>query len=119
MKARTRRRSAWSWSATALSSGAWVAALVSWLTLASPLRADADVVVRFVNGREILAREHWFVGDRVSFTHGGGTVAVSRAFVVAIEDVGAQRQMGAEKQIGGGVKPVNASPALVAPNPIR
>ncbi|MEO6027899.1 MAG: hypothetical protein ABIR79_13630 [Candidatus Binatia bacterium] len=69
--------------------------------------------MRFVNGREIVAREHWFVGDRVSFTHAGGTVAVPRTFVVAIEAVGAQRQ------IGGGPKPVNALPALVAPDPIR
>lgn len=93
--------------------------MVSWLTLGSAVRANADVVVRFVNGREILAREHWFVGDRVSFTHGGGTVAVPRTFVVAIEAVGAQRQIGAQKQIGGGPKPVNAAPALVAPDPIR
>jgi hypothetical protein len=78
----------------------------------SAVRAEADVVVRLRNGREIRAREHWFVRDHVSFTHGGGTVTVPRAVVAAIEAVGAQRE------IGGGPQAVNAPP-LVAPDSFR
>ena len=112
MNASTRSRSAWSAAAWALSWGVAMAGLVSCLTVLSAVRAEADVVVRLTNGREIVAREHWFVRDSVSFTHGGGTVTVPRASVAAIVAVGAERQ------IGGGRKPVNA-PALVAPEPFR
>jgi len=69
-------------------------------------------MVRFVNGREIVVREHWFVGAQLLFTHGRGTVGVPRDFVAAIEAVDSQRE------IGGGRKTVNARP-LVAPEPIR
>jgi hypothetical protein len=89
----------------------WVVSAVSWLTLGSPDRAGAEALVRFVNGREIVVREHWFVGAQVLFTHGRGTVGVPRDFVVAIEAV-------AQKGIGGSREAVNAKP-LVAPEPIR
>jgi hypothetical protein len=90
-----------------------VAGIVSCLTVVSVERADADVVVRLTNGREIRAREHWFVRDHVSFTHGGGTVTIPRAVVAAIEAVGAQRE------IGGARNAVNAPAPLVAPDPFR
>ena len=90
----------------------WVVSAVSWLTLGSPDRAGAEALVRFVNGREIIVREHWFVGAQVLFTHGRGTVGVPRDFVVAIEAVTSQRE------IGGSSEAVNAKP-LVAPEPIR
>ena len=89
-----------------------MAVVVSCVTVLSAVRAEADVVVRLTNGREMRAREHWFVRDHVSFTHGGGVVTVPRAVVAAIEAVGAQRE------IGGGRNAVNA-PALVAPEPFR
>ena len=89
----------------------WVVSAVSWLTLGSPDRAGAEALVRFVNGREIVVREHWFVGAQVLFTHGRGTVGVPRDFVVAIEVV-------TQKGIGGSREGVNAKP-LVAPEPIR
>jgi hypothetical protein len=77
-----------------------------------PDRAGAEVLVRFVNGREVIAREHWFEGTRVLFTYGRGTVGVPRALVAAIEAVGATRE------IGGSPQAVNAAP-LVAPQSIR
>ena len=89
----------------------WVVSAVSWLTLGSPDRAGAEALVRFVNGREIVVREHWFVGAQVLFTHGRGTVGVPRDFVAAIEVV-------AQKGIGGSREAVNAKP-LVAPDQIR
>jgi len=80
--------------------------------LESPDPAGAEVLVRFVNGREIVAREHWFAGAQVLFTHGRGIVGVPRDFVAAIEAVRSQRE------IGGGRNAVNVTP-LVAPEPIR
>jgi hypothetical protein len=77
-----------------------------------PDPAGAEVLVRFVNGREILAREHWFESSQVLFTCGRGTVGVPRELVAAIEAVGATRE------IGGGRKAVNA-PTLVAPESFR
>jgi hypothetical protein len=112
MNASTRSRSAWSAAVGVLALGVEMAGLVSCVTVLSAVRAEADVVVRLTNGREIIAREHWFVQNSVSFTHGGGTVTVPRASVAAIVAVGAVRQ------IGGGPKPVNA-PELVAPEPFR
>ena len=89
----------------------WVVSGVSWLTLGSPDSAGAEALVRFVNGREIVVREHWFVGTQVLFTLGRGTVGVPRDFVAAIEVV-------AQREIGGSPEAVNAKP-LVAPEPIR
>lgn len=89
----------------------WVVSALSWFTLGSPDRAGAEALVRFVNGREIVVREHWFVGAQVLFTHGRGTVGVPRDFVVAIEAV-------TQREIGGSSEAVNAKP-LVAPEPIR
>ena len=83
-----------------------------WLILESPNPASAEVLVRLVNGREIVAREHWFAGAQVLFTHGRGTVGVPRSFVATIEAVGLQGG------IGGGRNAVNVKP-LVAPEPIR
>ena len=89
----------------------WVVSGVSWLTLGSPDWAGAEALVRFVNGREIVVREHWFVGTQVLFMLGRGTVGVPRDFVAAIDVV-------AERAIGGRPEAVNATP-LVAPEPIR
>jgi hypothetical protein len=88
-----------------------VAALVGF-TVALPDSAGAEALVRFINGREIVVREHWFDGAQILFTHGRGTVGVPREFVAAIEPVDSARG------IGGGPRAVNA-PTLVAPEPIR
>jgi hypothetical protein len=85
---------------------------MSGVTLGLPGAAGAEVLVRFVNGREIVAREHWIVGAQVWFTRGRGAVGVPRDFVAAIEAVDSARE------IRGGPKAVNATP-LVAPEPIR
>lgn len=107
MNASTRARN---WRAIALMVSS--VAGMFWLTLGLPDPAEAEVLVRFVNGREIVVREHWFDGAQVLFTHGRGTVGVPRDFVAAIEAVGSQRA------IGGDRKAVNAPP-LVAPESIR
>jgi hypothetical protein len=85
---------------------------MAWLTFGSPHPAAAEVLLRFVNGRELVVHEHWFEGTQVWFTQSRGTVGVPRAFVAAIEAVAAPRG------IGGGQEAVNATP-LVAPTPIR
>ena len=108
MKLNTRERSARS---TVIVS--WWLSSMAWLTLGSPRAAAADVLLRFVNGREVVVREHWFAGSQVWFTHQRGAVGVPRTFVAAIETVGAQRG------IGGGPRPVNAPTPLVAPESIR
>ena len=95
----------------AISLAVWFVVGMSWLTLGLPDPAGAEALVRFVNGREIVVREHWLVGAQVWFTHGRGAVGVPRDFVAAIEAVGSQRE------IGGSRKTVNATP-LVAPEPI-
>jgi hypothetical protein len=86
--------------------------MVAWLTFGSPCPAAADVLVRFENGRELVAREHWFAGTQLLFTHGRGTVGIPRAFVASIEAVSAERG------IGGSRGTVNATP-LVRATPIR
>ena len=96
----------------AISPMVWSVAGMFWLTLGLAASAGAEALVRFVNGREIVVREHWFEGAQVLFTHGRGTVGVPRDFVVAIEAVDSQRA------IGGSRKTVNAPP-LVAREPIR
>lgn len=78
-----------------------------------PSPVAADVRIRFVNGRELVAREHWFAGAQTWFTAGRGTVGVPRAFVAAIEPVSARRA------IGGGAEAVNAAPQLVGPDAVR
>jgi hypothetical protein len=85
---------------------------MAWVTFGSPHPAAADVRVRFVNGRELVAREHWYAGTQVWFTHGRGTVGVPRGLVASIAAVDAPRG------IGGSLEAVNATP-LVAPTPIR
>jgi hypothetical protein len=82
------------------------------LTLVSPESVAADVRIKFVNGRELIVSQHWFVGTQTWFTSGRGTVGVPRDFVAAIEAVDSGRP------IGGSEKPVNA-PSLVAPESIR
>ena len=106
MNASTRVRS---WRARSV---IWAVSGMCWLMLESPDPAGAEVLVRFVNGREIVVREHWVAGAQVLFTHGRGTVGVPRDFVAAIEAVGPQRG------IGGVRNAVNVTP-LVAPEPIR
>ena len=81
-------------------------------TLFVPDTAGAEALVRFVNGREIVVREHWCEGTQVLFTTGRGTVGVPRELVAAIGAVDSARG------IGGGRKAVNAPP-LVAPEAIR
>jgi hypothetical protein len=85
---------------------------MAWLTFGSPHPAAAEVLVRLVNGRELVVREHWFTSSHVWFTQGRGTVGVPRELVASIAAVDARRE------IGGGRGPVNATP-LVAPSPIR
>jgi len=81
------------------------------LCLASP--AGADVRIRFVNGRDLIVREHWFAGTQTWFSAGRGTVGVPRAFVAAIEPVDVRKGIGNEE------KAVNAGPTLVAPESVR
>ena len=89
--------------------------VVGWvvLTVCVPSPVAADVRIRFVNGRDLVAREHWFAGTQTWFTAGRGTVGVPRAFVAAIEPVDAGRE------IGGDAEAVNAAPRLVAPDGVR
>ena len=92
---------------------AFVVSTMAWITFGSPRAALADVLVRFVNGRELVVREHWFAGSQVWFTHQRGAVGVPCAFVAAIAAVDAGRG------IGGAPPPVNAATPLVAPTSIR
>ncbi|MEB2284393.1 MAG: hypothetical protein OZ922_06940 [Myxococcales bacterium] len=87
--------------------------LLVWFTLVSVPPAAADVRVRFVNGRELVVREHWFAGSQVWFSRDRGAVGVPLTLVAAIEAVDAQGPA-----IGSYPRPVNA-PTLVAPEPIR
>jgi hypothetical protein len=80
--------------------------------VAAPSPLEADIVVRLVNGREIVAREHWYAGSRMSFTAGRGTVTVPRSMVAAIE-----ARVPAAK-IGVAPQTVNATP-LVASESFR
>ena len=89
-----------------------VAGLVLSLTVGSASSVAAEVLVRFVNGRDVVAREHWFEGTELRFTQGRGTVGVPRALVAAIVPLASSRKIGG---VPGGV---NATP-LVAPGPIR
>jgi hypothetical protein len=82
------------------------------LMVASARAAHADAVVRFVNGREIVVREHWEAGSRLLFSHKLGTIGVPREFVAAILPLAPSRK------IGGTPEAVNATP-LVAVEPFR
>lgn len=90
-----------------------VVSMVAGVTFGSVSPAVGDVRVRFVNGRELVVREHWFAGSQVWFTRQRGAVGVPRTFVAAIEAVDAQ-----SPAIGSDPRPVNA-PTLVAPGSIR
>lgn len=108
MKASTRARNR-----SAVSFAAWI--VVGWivLTVSMPSPVAAEIRIRFVNGRDLIAREYWFAGTQTWFTAGRGTVGVPREFVAAIEPVDARRG------IGGGEKTVNATPRVVAPEAVR
>ena len=89
--------------------------VVGWIviTLCLPSPAGAEVRIRFTNGRDMIVREHWFAGTQTWFSASRGMVGVPRAFVAAIEPVDVPRG------IGGREKAVNATPTLVAPEPVR
>ena len=80
MKERTRAgrvASAWGFSLS-------VAAAVGGMFV-GVLPARATVILRFVNGREIAARDYWCAGQWLMFTRSDGTVGVPIAFVAGIE----------------------------------
>ena len=108
MNARTRARSRSAMSSVVRSVVGWIV-----ITLCVPTEVAADVRIRFVNGRDMIVREHWYAGTQTWFTKGRGTIGVPHAFVAAIEPVDAPRG------IGGGEKAVNAAPRLVAPDSVR
>ena len=105
MKARTRARS---WEAIV----AGMSLVIMSMTMPFAAAADADAVVRFVNGREMVVRGHWAAGSQILFTHKLGTIGVPREFVAAIEPLRPAKKIEAAPQ------PVNATP-LVAPDPFR
>ena len=76
---------------------------------ALPLAA-ADTTIRFCNGREVVAHEYWFAGDRLMFSRAQGTVGVPRSFVAALIDTPSTAKIGAAPPA------VNASRCLSAPS---
>ena len=49
------------------------------------LPGRATLILRFVNGREIAARDYWYAGQWLMFTRPDGTAGVPLAFVAGIE----------------------------------